>query len=239
MKKLLVIPLMLIVFSCMVQAHDNPQRRIISTNGQGEVKVKPDMAVLNLSVRATHKNGSAAKKDVDDRVNNFLAVLKTLGIKQKDVIASNLRVHPRYEHTSGTRHFKGYTATRNLAVTIHKLPMLTDVMDKALEQKLEGIDRIHYDHSDADTYKNKAHQQAIKNSITKATALAKAYDADLGPILTINYHNQVPAYRAGKAEMMVADSAMLSRASQPGTYIADELVFRDNIQVTFDLIVDE
>ena len=235
---LLFLPLLSLAVAC--QAHDNPQRRIISTNGHGEVKVKPDMAILNLSVRATHKSGKAAKQDVDNRVNNFLDVLDDIGIKREDVIASNLRVHPRYEHYSGNRQFKGYEASRNMSVTLHDMEKLTGIMDKALEQRLEGIDQIRYDHSDADQYRNQAHKLAIDNSKTKAAALAEAYEAELGPIVTITYHNNTPIYGGMKSEMAdAAASPMMARQSRPGTYIADELVFRDNIQVTFDLIVSE
>ena len=34
-------------------------------------------------------------------------------------------------------------------------------------------------------------------------------------------------------------AAVAMSRSQPGTYIADELVFSDSIQVSFDLIVSE
>ncbi len=241
MKKLMLSPLLtiaLLILSLASYAHDTPLRRIISTNGYGEVKVKPDMAVLDLSVRATHKSGKAAKQDVDDRINNFLDVLKTLGIKQEDIVASNLQVHARYEHSTGQRLFQGYQASRNLSVKIHRLEMLTDLMDKALEQKLEGIDRIQYDSSDADKHRDEAHRLAIENSKKKASALAAAYGAELGPVLTINYHNRTPIYGGIKAEAADAMPASL-RASSPGTYITDELVFSDNIQVTFDLIISE
>ncbi|MBQ0807077.1 MAG: SIMPL domain-containing protein, partial [Porticoccus sp.] len=84
MHKLLILPLLLLTLAC--QAHDDPNRRLISTNGYGEVKVKPDIAIVNLSVRAIHKSGKAAKLDVDDRVNNFLDSLENMNIKQEDIM---------------------------------------------------------------------------------------------------------------------------------------------------------
>ncbi len=229
----------MVALSFASHAHDSPERRMISTNGHGEVKVKPDMAKLHLSVRATHKSGAAAKQEVDNRVNHFLDALKTLNIEQKDVIASNLQVNARYEHTSGQRHFKGYEARRNLVVTVHKLSMLTDIMDLALAQKLEGIDQIHYDSSAADRHRDEAHRLAIENSKKKAEALATAYGAELGPVITINYHNRTPIYGGVRAEAASDSMAMMKSAPRPGTYIADEIVFSDDIQVTFDLIISE
>ncbi len=227
----------MVAFSFASHAHETPLRRMISTSGHGEVKVKPDLAKLHLSVRATHKSGEAAKKDVDDRINQFLDALKTLNIEQKDVIASNLQVSARYEHTKGESHFKGYEARRNLVVTVHKLSMLTDIMDLALAQRLEGIDQIQYDSSAADRYRDEAHRLAIENSKRKAEALATAYDAELGPVITINYHNRAPIYDGVRTE--AAADVMMVKSARPGTYIADEIVFSDSIQVTFDLIISE
>ena len=238
---LMLAALMLAIFlpASYTQAHDSHQRRVISTSGHGEVKVKPDMAVLHLSVRATHKSGKDAKQDVDDRINNFLDTLQGLKIKKKDIVASSLRIYPRYEHYSGNRQFKGYEASRTMTVTLRELKALTDVMDKALEQRLEGVDNIRYDHSNADKYRSEAHTLAITNSKTKAEALAKAYDAELGPIITINYHNNAPIYASKQSDMMMEASTLRAAPARPGTYIADELVFSDSIQVTFDLIVSE
>lgn len=237
MHKLLVLPLILLTLAC--QAHDDPNRRLISTNGFGEVKVKPDIAIVNLSVRAIHKSGKTAKLDVDDRVNNFLDELKNMKIKQEDIIASSIRLNPRYEHHSGTRRFTGYEAVRTLSITLHDMGQLTVVMDQALEQRLEGIDNIRYDNSQMDTHIQSAHQLAISDSKAKAAALAKAYGAELGPIIRIDYHRNTPVYRGvAKASSMEGVQMMRAAPSRPGTYLPDQIIYTDNIQVQFDLIIN-
>lgn len=237
MHKLLILPLLFLTLAC--QAHDDPNRRLISTNGYGEVKVKPDIAIVNLSVRAIHKSGKAAKQDVDDRVNNFLDALKSMKIKQEDIIASSIRLNPRYEHHSGTRRFAGYEAIRTLSVTLHDMVQLTGVMDQALEQRLEGIDNIRYDNSQMESHIQSAHLLAISDSKTKAAALAKAYGAELGPIIRIDYHRNTPVYR-GMAKDTFMEQAQMMRAapSRPGAYLPDQITYSDNIQVQFDLIIN-
>lgn len=235
--------LMILVITMMTtaaHATDYENRRTVSVNGYGEVKVEADMAVVDLSVRSVRKSGKEAKKEVDDRVNNFLAELKTMGIKPKDIIASTLHIFPRYEHINSSRHFSGYEANRSIEVTIRDLKHLTHIMDKALEQKLEGIDNIRFENSKMPKHVLKAHKLAIADSKQKAKQLAKAYGAQLGPIVRIDYHRNAPIYgtsQGDSAEMYASAPMSRSMKSSPGTYTAGEISYTDNISVIFDLIV--
>lgn len=237
MRSLMLLFLLLVSFASL--ADDDTNRRLISTNGYGEVKASADTAIIDLSVRATRKSGQEAKREVDDRLNTFLDQLEKMAIDQKDVVASSLRVYPRYEHSDGTRHFSGYEAVRTVSVTLHKLEQLTHVMDQALAHRLEGIDNVRYENSNADEYRLKAHQQAIADSKLKAASLAKAYGAELGPIVRIDYHRNTPMF-SPKTQDAGFESAQLLRSSvsRPGTYLPDQLLYQDNIQVVFDLIVN-
>ncbi|WP_461517492.1 SIMPL domain-containing protein [Porticoccus sp.] len=229
----------LLTFSLAALADDDTNRRLLSTNGHGEVKASADTAIIDLSVRATRKSGEEAKRDVDDRLNRFLDQLKEMKIDQKDVVASSLRVYPRYEHTDGSRHFSGYEAVRTLSVTLHKLEQLTHVIDQALAQRLEGIDNLRYENSKADEHQLNAHQLAIADSKLKASALAKAYGAELGQIVRIDYHSNTPIYSPKTQDAGIESAQLLrSSASRPGTYLPDQLVYQDNIQVVFDLIIN-
>ncbi|TNE77573.1 MAG: DUF541 domain-containing protein [Gammaproteobacteria bacterium] len=237
MRSLLLLSLLLVSFASL--ADDDANRRLISTNGYGEVKASADTAIIDLSVRATRKSGQEAKREVDDRLNTFLDQLEKMAIDQKDVVASSLRVYPRYEHSDGTRHFSGYEAVRTVSVTLHKLEQLTHVMDQALAHRLEGIDNVRYENSNADEFRLKAHQQAIADSKLKAESLANAYGAELGPIVRIDYHRNTPMF-SPKVQDAGFESAQLLRSSvsRPGTYLPDQLLYQDNIQVVFDLIVN-
>ena len=234
-----VLLLSLLLFSFSTSADDDTNRRLLSTNGHGQVEASADTAIVDLSVRATRKSGEDAKRDVDDRLNQFLDQLKAMKIDQKDVVASSLRVYPRYEHSDGNRQFSGYEAVRTLSVTLHKLEQLTHVIDQALAQRLEGIDNIRYENSNADEYQLKANQLAIADSKLKASALAKAYGAELGPIVRIDYHSDTPIFSPKMQDAGIESAQLLrSSASRPGTYLPDQLIYQDNIQVVFDLIVN-
>ncbi|MDM3870949.1 SIMPL domain-containing protein [Porticoccus sp. W117] len=237
---------LLIAFSLilpMLAVADQYDRRLIHTNGYGEVKVKPDMAKLVLSVSVQRKKALDAKSEADKRVNDLLAGLKKHGLKSKDVIASGVRTQPRFEYSklSSKRTFIGYTATRDLTITIKNLDKLTDIMDLALSHNIENINQVRYESSQADKHINQARKNAIENSKQKAAALANAYGAELGNIVNIQYHSRQANFgleqhmegrHAARAMSLMADSV------SSATYLPDEITFSDNIQVTFDLIVN-
>ncbi|WP_438951245.1 SIMPL domain-containing protein [Porticoccus sp.] len=235
MRNILLLPLLFLSLSC--QAHNESDRRLVSTNGYGEITVPADTVILDLSVRATRKSGQEAKRDVDDRVNAFIDRLEALSISQDDLVASSIRIHPRYEHTDNNRLFSGYEAMRQLTVTLKDMTQLTEVMDQALAQRVEGIDNVRYENSQMAEHIQAAYLLAIADSKSKAEALAKAYGAELGSVVRIDYHRNTPPpgdmmKASGMETMMVRNSA-----PRPGTYLPDEITFSDNIQVVFDLII--
>lgn len=238
MKVFVAACLLLLPLAATADAYD---KRLIHTNGYGEVKVKPDRAKVSLSVSAIHKEALDAKTDVDKRVDNFLAAAQKAGIKKKDITASRLHTRPQYEYSRMTskQQFVGYNATRTLTVTVRKLEQLTDIMDLALQHKIQNIGNISYESSDEDKHRNQARLDAIENSKQKAAALAKAYGAELGAIVNIQYfshHN--PGAHVMQAES--ADMGMMraAAATAKATYLPDEITFSDNIQVVFDLIIN-
>ncbi len=237
MKAFYLLPLVLLAIAC--QAQTDPEGRLVSTHGYGEVKVAPDQAIVSLTARATHRTGKAAKQDVDDRVNRFLDNLKKLSIPQSDVVASQLRIQPRYEYRSNSNRFVGYEASRHVQVTLKKLDDLTEVMDAGLNAGVGNIDSVSYESSEEEKYRLQAHRQAIEDSKAKAAALAKAYNAELGPILRIEYHDNAVHFGAIQADAIAEVASFSARGAQPGVYLPDKITFTDRIQVIFDLIVNE
>ncbi|MCV6605323.1 MAG: SIMPL domain-containing protein, partial [Porticoccaceae bacterium] len=146
-----------------------------------------------------------------------------------------------YSRITSKRNFVGYNATRTLNITVRELGKLTDLMDLALKNDIQNIGHISYESSEADRHINQARKNAIANSKLKARSLAQAYDAELGAIVNIQYHSQQANYallEQDSGRHKVSSMAFSSAAQSPATYLPDEITFSDNIQVTFDLIVN-
>lgn len=238
MKNLLFLSMLLFSIAC--QAYGELDRRIISTQGYGEVKAPPDQVTINFTARATHSTGKEAKLNVDGQINKFLASLKPLNIPQDDIVASQLQIQPRYEYRSDSgRFFTGYEAFRSISVKLTNLDDLTAVMDTGLSSGINSIDSVNYDSSKKRELQLQAHQMAIADSKAKARILAEAYGAELGPIVRIEYHNDAIRYSKGQSDAGMESMVLARSANQPGVYLPDQLMFVDRIQVIFDLIVNE
>lgn len=221
-----------LAFSAAVFAGES-EPRTVTTTGNGMVSAKADLAEVSMQATSTQKSASVAKQEVDRRINGFLEKLRKMGIGDDDIVASTLRLSPEYEYNNRSRIFSGYTAFRDITVTLRKLDRLDALLESATASEISFIQQVALKSSKEEALKEKAFEEAIADSKRKAEALARAYGAELGSVHTITYRSQQPLF-APKAEAAVA---RLAADSGGGEYIHDEITFRDQIDVVFELIV--
>ena len=210
------------------------QPRTLSTQGQGEIKVAADQALVRMQVDTVHRSAGDAKVEVDRRVNALLAALAKLDIPRKDIVASNLRLQPNFDYQQSKPVFTGYNASRDVVVTLRDLDRLNDLLDAAVGSGINQISQIALESSNADVHREEARAMAIADSKAKAELLARAYGAELGPIHTIHYNGSTPLPTA-KMEMAMVRMAADSGAT--GQYLHDQITFNDSISVVSELII--
>ena len=226
----------LLTFLSITASAESLQRTIV-TSGQGEVSVAPDMAELNMELRAVNKDGNKAKRELDQQFNQLLDELALLNIQKKAIIESSLQLTPQYDYATEKRKFVGYRAVRKITITINKLDQLNQVLDTALTAGIDQQGRVNLKVADETSYQKQSRQQAINQSKAIAKELALAYGARLGPIIQINYRGSdiqypQPLMKRQRSEMMMADS-------DTGVYLHDTIKFNDRISVIFELLVTE
>ena len=67
--------------------------RTITVVGNGEIKVKPDVANTTVGVEALGPTVDAAMSDAEARMTSVLAALKKMGIADKDIQTSNFSIN--------------------------------------------------------------------------------------------------------------------------------------------------
>ncbi|MAT50878.1 MAG: hypothetical protein CMK32_06820 [Porticoccaceae bacterium] len=216
-------------------ANAEPEGRTLTTSGQGELRVQADQAVITMQVETQSPSASEAKTTVDGRVNALLEALSKSAVSRDDIVASTLRISPSFDYRDRQRVFTGYQASRDIVITLKNLDSLNGILDDAVESGVNQISQIQLTSSKEDQYLQQVRDLAIEDSKAKSRLLAEAYGARLGPIRTIRYQSVRPLPMV-KAEMSM-DSARLSAASEGGQYLHDEITFRDNIDVVYDLIL--
>lgn len=222
-----------LLFSCSVFAAATPEQPHVITSGFAEVKVNPDMAVIEVSAEVIDKDVLKAKQQLDKRVNDFIVLaINELQIKQPQIVAQTLYTHPEYEYRKDDKPLLvGYKASRQLTISLLDLDKLSQLLDLILANQLQQVNNIRFEIQDSGDLQLKARKLAIEDAKAKAEMLAKSFGAELGSIYQINYQqrNAVPVLRA--------KSAMMMESAPNGGYLRDELTVRDEIEVVFTLKV--
>ncbi len=220
--------------SGMVQAGEVPDGPHVVTSGQASVDARPDMATLSIMVNVTAKEAAEAKKQVDERVAQYIDFLQKNGIEKKDIDAANLSTQPEYDYTKeGKSVLKGYRAVRQVEVTLHQLDKLNELLDGALKSGLNEIRSVELGVSKAEKYKEQARKAAIADATQQATALAEGFNAKLGSVYSIRYH--VANYQPMPVARMYKAAAASADTTAQQTYEQQSIHFDDQVDVVFDI----
>lgn len=226
--KLALLPLLFSSACLAISVPDGPH---LVTQGEAEIKVAPDMATLSVAVTALKQDSRSAKEEVDTKVAALFSGLSALGIKKEDIDGGNLVTRPDYHYPrEGKAELNGYLAERNITIRLYQLENLSQVLDQVLEQGVQNVQQVTYGARSAERYQQQARAAAMENAQVIAAELAAGFDRALGDIYAIEYQSQSPSlpqhYRVAK--MAMADST-------DAGYVQNEITFKDNIQVVFQL----
>lgn len=229
---LALVPLSLLA-ACkpMVQAEEP---RTMTVSGEGFVMAKPDMAEISVGVLSQGRSAGEALAENTKRMNQLFAIIKGLGIEDKDIQTSNFSVTPRYaapDPSAPGRQMTiaGYDASNDLSVRIRDLSKLGDALDRfvtaAGANNLRGIS---FDFANPDPLLDEARKNAVAEARRKAELYAQAAEVKLGPVRSIGesggYYPKA-AY-AGRAMAMEASAV----PTAPG-----ETRVSANVTLTFGL----
>jgi uncharacterized protein YggE len=164
---------------------DEP-RRTISVNGNGTVDVTPDIAHLDMGVRAVADKSQDALDQVGTKSKALVDSLKGLGIAEEDIQTSGISLWPQYGETG--EQITGYEASVSVSVTARDIDRLGEVIDGV--STFVGDDLtlggIWFDYDDPEAVLEQARADAIANARERAAQYAEAAGAEVGEITHIS-----------------------------------------------------
>jgi len=168
-------------------ARPNAMRRLTVT-GQGEIKVKPDTAVLTIGVVTEDKSSQNAVRANAEASQKVQAAIKGTGIAEKDIQTSNYSVQPVYEadHPGRRATIVGFRVYNQVRVTIREIAKLSSVIDAATEAGSNTIEGINFTKENQTEVENEALAKAVLDARRKADQLAKAADIEIRGVWEIN-----------------------------------------------------
>lgn len=211
--RILILAWLSIAFSLAVQpvaAQEPDPQRGLTVIGTGEVRTRPDLAVVRLGVVSQAATARAALDANNEAMAALLAVLERRSIAERDVQTSQFVVQPRYHHDPEGREpprIDGYEVSNQLAVTVRDLDRLGEVLDEAVSIGSNNILGVEFGLANPEPRRDEARRLAIADARRKAEIYADAAGLALGPVRSISEEVRPgppqPAYRMETAEASV------------------------------------
>lgn len=218
-----------------LQVTEQPFARMITVNGEGELTVKPDIAIVNLSVVERGQTVGAATQAGNQKMNQVVSFLKGLGVSEDDLKTTNYWLNPdyRYPKEGGEPQIVGYTLNQNVRVKVRDLTKVEEVIDGAVKAGVNQTGQLSFEIDDDSEARAEAREEAFADAREKAEAMASAAGVRLGRVVSFSesggYYEPPIAY--GRAmDMAVAESAMVAPAIEAGS--EDVTV---NVSVTYEI----
>jgi hypothetical protein len=212
-------------------AADQPSPRI-QVSGEGEAALKPDLAVLTLSVMREADSAREAMSAANQAMEAVIAAMKEAGIAARDLQTAGLQINPRYEakkHADGsqTSEITAYQVANTLSVRVRDIAAVGAVLDQAVTLGVNQGGGILFGNEDPSSALTQARTAAVKDAIAKAGTLAAAAGVELGQIIEISEqaYNPRPMPYMARAEM----------ASGAAPVEAGENSYRVQVNVTFGI----
>ncbi|MFQ3662058.1 MAG: SIMPL domain-containing protein [Chloroflexaceae bacterium] len=201
--------------------------RQVTVTGQGEVRVTPDMAVVQLGVETSAPTTQEALAQNTAQVQAIIDQLKALGVAERDIQTSTFSIYASYANEGRT--ITGYTVSNMVQVTIRDLAQAGALLDQVVQVGANRVYGISFGLSDPRAVQAQARDAAMADARARAEQYARAGGASLGNVLIITESlGAVTPFPA-----MMRDEA--ARAGAPVPVQPGEQAVSAQIQVTYEL----
>ena len=192
----------------------------VITNGQGEAKIVPDRARLEVSVQTRAATAAAAGSDNARKQQAVLDALRKMGFGSDQLSTVNYNLYPemRYDQSGQNPKVTGYVATNTVRVEIRDIGMIGKAIDATLEAGANMISSLSFYPSNTDTARRTALAEAVARARDDADAVAKAAGGSVGALLEITTTDFRPpiVYNRVLAEASMAGKMAGPTPVEPG-----------------------
>lgn len=229
MKRMLKTLLLACLIALMVftACADEKDKTEINVNGNGEVLVAADTAVITLGITTQNKDVLEAQNTVNAAIEKIRTALIENGIKKEDINTDRLRIYAVYDYSNNVERLTAYNASSYLAIRTTDMDMVGKIIDIAFGAGANTLNDIAFSASDTEEASTEALTAAVKDARRKAEIMAAAAGLKITGIESITesysysgdsgvnafYKNAVMADEATGASTLVQASKLKVSAS--------------------------
>jgi uncharacterized protein YggE len=226
-------PLLLVLLAAVVSHAAEPERAALTVSGSGEVRVPPDLALVDLGAVAEAQSAAAAQDQVNGIVERTLQALRAGGVAGAQVQTLGLSLTPVYRpRDQGVAGAEGtivaHRATNVVRVRVEDLRRVGAVIDAGVAAGANQVRNLSFTVRDDSEPRLRALEEAARDARRKAGAIAEAMGVRLGPVREVQeggVHVVQP-----RLEMRAQAAAAVATPVEPG-----QVAVSASVSVRYDL----
>ena len=210
--------------------------RTIRVTGKGQIKVRPDMTRITLSLEGTYPEYGEALRRSSQDTEQLKDLLTGFGFERSDLKTLNFHVDTEYEsykdHGAYKQRFVGYKYHHTMKVEFESdNERLGKVLYALAHCPVRPEFRLSYTVKDPEAAKNELLSKAVTDARVKAAVLTQAAGVALKDIQSIDYSwGQINFEVQPMNRMLMAEECCDSAINEAGSYDMD--VEPDDIEVS-------
>lgn len=239
MKSRLLCALLAICYSGVLYAAapPAPEPRTVTVGGRGEVAATPNRARLTMSVELTRPELKAAQDEANRTVRDYLAQLRSLGVRDEDISTAGLTIRAEYDYSGKNgRKFLGYHVSRGVQIVVRDLDKIGDYLTRATAAGINNISDPQLESSHADELRRQALAKAAEDAQANARVLAQTLGARLGPVHRLNATAESVIPPPQPRMMVMAASAPAPSGNEEMGFAAGQIRYSATLTAEFDLL---
>jgi uncharacterized protein len=201
--------------------------------GQASVKMAPDRAYVTIGIEARAPKPADAQKQAALAMQKVTAMLTSLGIEKAAIRTVAFNLQEDWDYSNNRRVRRGYVVSNHIQVTVDRLDLLPDVLDRSIASGANAIHGVMWDLQERDKVERDALRRAVEDARLRAEVAVTAAGAKLGGVLRIN-EQRYDSPRPADMRMMREVAASAPAPPMPETPISPgEIEIRSTVNVSF------
>ena len=148
----------------------------LTLSASGEVRTRPDLAVIDLGVQAEARTAAGAFAQARVQMNAIASALHGQGVAEDDVQTSQLSLQAEYADGDGRRPrlLTGYQASNSVSVRLHDIGRVGALVDAMVGAGANSVNGVSFQLADPSAAEDEARRIAVKALQAKADLYAQA-----------------------------------------------------------------
>jgi uncharacterized protein YggE len=202
-KKTICAFVFMLMFPLIAFAGERDEPRLVTVNGDAEVKVAPDEVIITLGIETWDEDLSVAKNDNNRIVAKILETAKKKGIEEKHIQTDHISIEPRYRDQWEHRTFIGYFVRKTVVVTLRDVDKFEPLLSSFLDAGANYVHGIQFRTTELRKHRDKARSLAINAAREKASRPAVLHPRGLQQLVVLERLGQ-QVWRRDDAERCAA-----------------------------------